>query len=100
MNATRSLDSILRELQALLPALQEQYHVQSLAIFGSYVRGDASVGSDLDLLVTFSQTPTLFEFVALEDYLSDVLGIKVDLVMKDSLKPAIGQIILAEAQVA
>ena len=54
--------------------------------------------SDLDLLVTFSETPGLFAFVALENHLSDVLGIEVDLVMKDSLKPNIGERILAEAR--
>jgi hypothetical protein len=42
--------------------------------------------------------PTLFQFVALENFLSDRLEVKVDLVMKDSLKPEIGKHILAEAQ--
>ena len=62
------------------------------------MRGDEREGSDLDLLVTFYETPTLFEFVALENYLSDELNVKVDLVMKDSLKPEIGKRILREAQ--
>ena len=59
---------------------------------------DECMGSDLDLLVTFEEVPTLFQFVALENFLSDDLGVKVDLVMKDSLKPAIGKYILEEAQ--
>ena len=67
-------------------------------LFGSFVRGDDCEGSDLDLLVTFDEVPTLFEFLEIENYLSDELGIKVDLVMKDSLKPAIGKRILEEAQ--
>jgi len=54
--------------------------------------------SDLDLLVTFDEVPTLFRFVALENDLSDTLGIKVDLVMKDSLKPNIGKYILEETK--
>lgn len=54
--------------------------------------------SDLDMLVTFNQVPTLFQFVGLENALSDALGIKVDLVMKDSLKPGIGERILVEAK--
>lgn len=63
------------------------------------MRGEAGSGSDLDLLVTFDRTPTLFQFVAVENFLSDKLGVKVDLVMKFSLKPEIGKRILAEAKV-
>jgi len=81
-----------------MPLLRERYRVQQLEVFGSYVRGEAGNGSDLDLLVTFSEPPTLFEFVELENFLSDVLGIRVDLVMKTSLKPHIGEVILSEAQ--
>jgi predicted nucleotidyltransferase len=69
-----------------------------LELFGSYVRGEETAGSDLDLLVSFAETPTLFQFVALEQFLSDKLGVKVDLVMKEALKPRIGERILAEAR--
>ena len=89
---------LLTQLRALLPLLREKYHVRTLEVFGSYVRGEAGSHSDLDLLVTFDQVPTLFQFVALENFLSDRLRVKVDLVMKDDLKPEIGKHILAEAQ--
>jgi predicted nucleotidyltransferase len=56
-----------------------------------------SKDSDLDILVTFKEDPSLLTYIAIENYLSDLLGIKVDLVMKDSLKPKIGQQILREA---
>ena len=92
------LEDILPKLRALLPLLQEKYQVQSLEVFGSYVRGEEAKESDLDLLVTFEETPTLFQFVALEQFLSDELGVKVDLVMKEALKPSIGKHILQEAQ--
>lgn len=78
--------------------LRTQYHVRSLEVFGSFVRGEAREDSDLDLLVTFNEVPTLFKFVELENHLSDTLGVKVDLVMKDSLKPAIGKRIIDEAR--
>ncbi len=55
------------------------------------------LNSDLDLLVEFDTTPTLFSFIRLENELSQLLGVKVDLVMKDGLKPALGTQILAEA---
>ena len=62
----------------------------------SYVKGKQTKDSDLDLLVEFYETPGLLRFIAMENYLSDMLGVKVDLVMKDALKPAIGKRILAE----
>jgi predicted nucleotidyltransferase len=83
-------------LQTELPTLMAQYHVASLGMFGSYVRDEQHEGSDLDLLVTFSKTPGLLLYIELENYLSDLLGVKVDLVMKDALKPNIGERILRE----
>ena len=71
--------------------------MEKLEVFGSYVRDEQRKDSDLDLLVTFKQAPSLLTFIAIENYLSDLLAVKVDLVMKDSLKPAIGKNILREA---
>ena len=93
-----ALTQIRARLRALMPLLRTQYKVQQLEIFGSYVRGEADEKSDLDLLVTFTETPTLFQFIALENFLSDTLGVKVDLVMKETLKPGIGAVILAEVK--
>lgn len=98
MNTSHNPHELFTQLRAMLPLLREKYHVRTLEVFGSYVRGEAGSNSDLDLLVTFDQTPTLFQFVALENFLSDRLGVKVDLVMKDSLKPEIGKLILSEAR--
>lgn len=94
----KSLDEIRSTLRSELPRLQQQYAVRSLEFFGSFVRGEASEDSDLDLLVEFDQTPTLFSFIRLENELSELLDIRVDLVMKDSLKPVLGARILAEAE--
>lgn len=96
--APQNLEELLVKLRALLPELVTQYHINTLEVFGSFVRNETHAQSDLDLLVTFEQVPTLFTFVALENRLSDSLGVKVDLVMKDSLKPFIGQHILSEAR--
>jgi len=78
------------------PGLAQAYHVASLGVFGSYVRREAGPTSDLDLLVTFSEPPGLFGFVELEQLLSDRLGVKVDLVMADALKPRIGRRVMQE----
>jgi hypothetical protein len=83
-------------LQQHFPVIQERYKVKSLGLFGSYVRNDQKKGSDLDVLVEFDRAPTFFEFIDLEDHLSNLLGVKVDLVMKSALKPAIGRRILSE----
>jgi predicted nucleotidyltransferase len=97
MARTRSLDKILEILRQQLPRLTERYSVETLEVFGSYVRSEQTKDSDLDILVTFKEVPSLLTFIAIENYLSDLLGIKVDLVMKDSLKPKIGGQILREA---
>lgn len=77
--------------------LRERYGVRSLGIFGSYVRGEQRKRSDLDILVDFNNgTLTLFQFVELRDFLSDLLGVKVDLVEKRALKPVIGKHIFEE----
>ena len=97
MARTRSLEKILEILRQQFPMLAERYSVESLEIFGSYVRSEQKKGSDLDILVTFKEVPSLLTFIAIENYLSDLLGVKVDLVMKDSLKSKIGGQILREA---
>ncbi len=92
------LADLIEILRQELPGLKRKYRVENLEVFGSYVRGEEREGSDLDLLVEFSEIPGLFKFIELENYLSDKLGVKVDLVMKDSLRPAIGERILSEAR--
>jgi predicted nucleotidyltransferase len=77
--------------------LKDRCKVEEIGIFGSYVRKEQKKRSDLDVLVSFSETIDLFMFVELENYLSDILGVKVDLVMKDSLKPRLKERILNEA---
>ena len=92
----KTLEEIQQWLVQNRSLLQERYKVQELGIFGSYVRQEQTETSDVDVLVEFSETPSLLKFVNLENYLSDNLGVKVDLVHKAGLKPRIGERILAE----
>jgi uncharacterized protein len=92
----RNQDELIQSLRTQLPTLRERYAVRSLALFGSYARGTPHARSDLDLLVEFDRVPSLLKFIELEQLLTDLLGVKVDLVMKGALKPAIGRRILAE----
>ena len=72
--------------------------MKSIGIFGSYIRGGEKKGSDLDILVEFEESAdlSLLDFIRLENYLSEELGVKVDLVEKGTLKPRIGKHILEE----
>lgn len=92
-----SLEEIRRILKERLPGLRDRYGVKSLGIFGSYIRGEQTSWSDLDILVEFDDRPlTLLQVIRLERELSRSLGVKVDLVEKSVLKPGIGRHILHE----
>lgn len=71
------------------PSLQAEYHVAELGIFGSYARDEQTEGSDLDVLVEFEQPIGLLDLVRLENGLGDRLGVDVDLVTRNSLKPRV-----------
>jgi predicted nucleotidyltransferase len=91
-----AVTTYLELLRQHFPTLAEEFHVRSLGIFGSHVRNEQQAGSDLDVLVTFDEDPSLLTFLALENRLSDLLGVKVDLVMENALKPHLGERILRE----
>jgi uncharacterized protein len=92
------IEPIIQQLQNILPQLREEYDVEQLGIFGSYVRNEQHANSDVDILVSFRHTPGLLKYISLEQYLSDVLGVRVDLVMESALKPTIGARIRAEVR--
>ncbi len=75
----------------------EQMGVQSLALFGSVVRGEAGPDSDIDILIAFSRPVGLFHFINTKEFLESILGRGVDLVTRDALKPQLRERILEEA---
>jgi predicted nucleotidyltransferase len=79
-----------------MDVLREVYHVKAIGVFGSVTRGEDTTASDVDILVEFSQPVGFFTFLELEEYLSRVLGRKVDLVTKNALKPAIRGAVLQD----
>ena len=91
------MQDLTNRIEQLKPLLADSFKVQTIGIFGSYVRGEQKKKSDLDILVEFSEPIGLFKFVELEDFLSQELNLKVDLVMKNALKPRIKDSILKEA---
>ena len=76
--------------------LRNTYNVEDLGVFGSVARGDNVETSDIDVLVKFVKPIGMFKFIALEEYLSQLLGKKVDLVTPKALKPTIKDEILQE----
>jgi predicted nucleotidyltransferase len=94
----KTLAEIVEVLKSEKPVLEKKYHIKEIGVFGSYVRGEQTEKSDLDILVSFTENPNLFEFFDLRDNIGKVLKTKVDLVTKDSLKPNIGKHILSEVR--
>jgi len=94
----KNIEQIKKKLEELKPELKKQFKVKSIGIFGSYVRGEEGKGSDLDILVDFEEKAnlSLLDFIRIENYLSEKLGVKVDLVERETLKPRIGKHILGE----
>ena len=90
------LDKIKHVLRQNKPALRKQFKVKTLGVFGSYARREQKKNSDVDILVAFSQTPGLFDYIKMENRLSAMLRKKVDLVMRGALKPSIGKNIMRE----
>ncbi len=93
----KKIDQLINKLKEIKPIIESKYSVKNLEVFGSYIRGKQKKGSDLDVLVEFHETIDLFKYIELENYLSEKLGVKVDLVMKDTLKPRIRDRVLKEA---
>ena len=76
--------------------LAKTYGITDLGIFGSVARGDNTSASDIDILVTFARPIGMFQFIAIEEYLSERLGKKVDLVTTKALKPTIKDEVLSQ----
>lgn len=90
----KMLEILKKKLRKLKLYLKDKYKVKSIGIFGSYLKGSQNKKSDFDILVDVYDPPDLFTFIEIENFISEKLKIKVDLVMKPSLKPYIGKIIL------
>jgi uncharacterized protein len=92
----KSKNEILKALSKELPLLKQRFNVKTIGLFGSYARGEQRAGSDMDLLVDFEGPIGFFKFIELEDYLSENIGVKVELVTPDALKPIIKPYIMRD----
>ena len=91
-----TINKIQSELKDIMPYLKAKYSIKDIGVFGSYIKNKQSSTSDLDLLVSFTETPSLFKFIELKIFLSEKLKIEVDLVMETALKQNLKKYILDE----
>ena len=92
----KTLQEIKNILELHKDEISKTFGLKEIGLFGSVVRSEQKEASDIDILIEPAKPMGLFEFVGLKNYLSDILGVKVDLVMKRALKPRIGKRILKE----
>jgi len=92
----RDIEEIKSILKKHKSELKKKYKVKEIGIFGSFIRGEENKNSDIDILVDYHEVPDLILFMDLKEYLSELLKLKVDLVMKSALKLRIGKRILKE----
>jgi predicted nucleotidyltransferase len=92
----KNIDKIKKLLAEHRNELRREYKIIEIGIFGSYIRGEQKRKSDIDILVKFEEPISLLDLVGAENYLSELLKIKVDLIPKEDLRPELKNIILKE----
>ncbi|GAB6072659.1 nucleotidyltransferase family protein [Venenivibrio stagnispumantis] len=93
-----NLQEIKQTLKERMPEIKEKYGVKNLYIFGSYVRGEQTPKSDIDILVEFEKGKKSFRnYMGLKFYLEDLFGLKVDLVIKEAVRKELKRHIYSEA---
>ena len=74
------------EIKNIILSHLKEFDPLKIGIFGSFARVDNKKGSDIDILVEFKESPTLLTLIKLENDLSEILGIKVDLITTGAIK--------------
>ena len=79
--------------------LRERFHVMDVGIFGSFIKGEETDASDIDILVTFERGhKDFFNYMRMKNYLEELIGLEVDLVIKDAVKPGLRDKIFREVE--
>lgn len=92
----KKYDDIIKILSKCKKEISTKFDVNEIGIFGSYVRGEAKKTSDIDILVNLKHTVSLLKLVSLENYLSDALKTKVDVIPKKDIRRELRKRILGE----
>ena len=93
----KTLNEIRTVIAEQRNVLAERYGVAVVGVFGSYVRGEQGERSAIDLLAEILRPISLLELVGAEIYLSEILGVKVDLVPTRDVREELREIIFREA---
>ena len=94
----KTFEEIKKELQKHREEFREQYGLKEIGIFGSYVKGEQKENSDIDMLIELEKPIGFVRFMRLENALSQLLGVRVEMVTRKALKPHIGKRILQEVK--
>lgn len=92
----KTLEKVKQILRENFEFLTNMYRIRSMGIFGSYVREEQKKESDIDILVEFNEPISLLKLVNIENFLTDFIGIKVDLISKEDIRPELKETILSE----
>ena len=93
MKNLEEIKAILGQVKSLV---KEKYYVSELGIFGDYVKGEVQENSEVNILIDYTEPPSLLDLVDLEYYLSDLLKVKADVISKNGLKGNRRERILSE----
>ncbi len=93
----KTLEEIIEAIKKRKRVLEDKYKVKEIGIFGSYVRGEQTEKSDVDILVEFYDLPDVFNLLKLERSLRGTLKCRVDVVRKQAIRKELRDKILSEA---
>ncbi len=89
-------EDIVTRLKELKPIIATRYKVREIGLFGSFVRGEQEVSSDIDLLAEFEDKADLFDLIGLALYLEEIFQRQVDLVPKQALRSELRESVLQQ----
>ena len=88
---------VIKKLKEIKDYLRKEYGIENIGLFGSLVRNEQNESSDIDLLIEIqAEMLSLIKYMKLKFFLEDILGRKVDLVLKRAIKPRLRERILKE----
>jgi len=92
----KNVEDIEKIIEREKEELLRGYKIKNIGIFGSYAKNTAKEKSDIDLIVEFEEPVSLLGVIKAENYLTELLGIRVDLVPKEDIRKELKETILKE----
>lgn len=89
-----NIEDVLTKLRELKPIITTRYKVREISLFGSFVRGEQNLGSDIDLLAEFDSEADLFDWIGLALYLEEIFQCPVDVIPKHALRAELRESVL------